>query len=521
MKHIKLIALVGFLAMSAWSCTKDFEEINTDPNAIPEDGMDYNLLFSSAQVYHAGTDYNVWRNGLIYCATMIQHLASTQNYWNGDKYTFDASYNAAHWDRDFPNAVRDITMAMSKFQDNPEQQNAYHIARIMRVSIFQKMTDLYGDIPYSEAGLGYLDGQGYPAYDTQESIYQDMYKELKEASEALEANTTNTLTTADLIYGGDVAKWKKYAASFMVRLGLRLSKVDPETGKEWVQEALAAGVFANNEDNAMMQHQLNITDAANAYGKVLVYQDPNASRLSETFVNQLKNTNDPRLMYMATVAAAPQHAYGNANFDLGDTTASKQLGMPNGYDELGAETDISRAANWPGNINNYSIVNRYTYARLDAPTFLLTHAETQLLLAEAAHYGWISGEASTYYNEGVTAAIMQMNQLGASPALIEEQAQAYIAEHPFRADSALEMINTQYWIATFMDEYEAWTNYRRSGFPMLEEVNYFNNVTNGTIPRRFTYPTSEASINTESYNEAVARYENGDRMTSRMWWDVE
>src|SRR5690606_13641889 len=197
------------------------------------------------------------------------------------------------------------------------------------------------------------------------------------------------------------------------------------------------------------------------------------------------------------------------------------LGMPNGYDELSAETDISKAPNWPGNLNNYSIVNRYTYARLDAPSFLLTHAETQLLLAEAANRGWIGGDAKAYYDEGVKAAILQMNQLGASPAVTESQATAYLTANPSDANQALEQINTQYWIATFMDEYEAWTNYRRSGYPILKEVNYFNNVTNGKVPRRFTYPTSEASINTANYNEAVSRYRNGDRMTSRMWWDVE
>jgi len=521
MRYSKFILTLALAATTFWSCTKDFVAINTDPNAIPENGMDYNLLFSSAQVYHAGTDYNVWRNGLIYCATMVQHLASTQSYWNGDKYTYDAAYNAAHWDRDYPNAVKDITMVLSKFKDDPAKANAYHIARIMRVAIFQKMTDLYGDIPYSEAGLGYLDGVGYPKYDTQEAIYHDLYKELDEAASALDANAANTLSTADLIYGGNVDKWKKFAYSFMVRLGLRLSKVDPQTGSQWVNRALEGGVFTGNDDNAMMQHQLNTTDAANAYGKVLVYQDANASRVSEAFINQLKGTHDPRLIYIATVAEAPQLAYGNANYDLGDTTAAKQLGMPNGYDELGAETDISKAPNWPGNLNNYSIVNRYTYARLDAPSFLLTHAETQLLLAEAANRGWIGGDAKAYYDEGVKAAILQMNQLGASPAVTESQATAYLTANPFDANQALEQINTQYWIATFMDEYEAWTNYRRSGYPILKEVNYFNNVTNGKVPRRFTYPTSEASINTANYNEAVSRYRNGDRMTSRMWWDVE
>lgn len=524
MKSYKIYFSIAALSVVLSSgCRTDLESINNDPNAISESTMDFKYLFTAAEMYTAGTDYEGWRNSMIYCSTMMQHLASTEGYWNGDKYTFSAGYNSAYWDREFPNGIRDIIEVVTHYKDNAKYVNAYNIARIMKVIAFQRMTDLYGDIPYSEAGKGYISSILYPKYDKQQDIYNDMFKELNEAAKALDPSATNTLKSADLIYAGDVTLWKKYAYSEMLRLAMRLSKVDPATAQTWVKTAVEGGLISSNAENAMIAHNTTINSACNSNARILVWDDPNAQRLSKTFVDYLKGTNDPRLTFIATVAANPKEQWSTANYDYGDTTWSKQIGMPNGYDELGAATDISKAPNWPGNKNKYSIVNRYTYARMDAPTFMHTYAENQLLLAEAAFRGWITGDAKAYYNEGVKAAMEQIAQTcvqglqGISTSRID----AYLAANPYNTATALEQINTQYWIATFMDEYEAWSNWRRSGYPQLKPVVYFGNVTNGTIPRRFTYPTSEATANPANYKDAVSRYPSGDVMSSRVWWDVQ
>jgi hypothetical protein len=169
-------------------------------------------------------------------------------------------------------------------------------------------------------------------------------------------------------------------------------------------------------------------------------------------------------------------------------------------------------------LNKYSIVNRYTFARTTVPTFFLTYGETELLLAEAAQRGWVSGSAASYYHDGVQAAMQQLSlQAGAGPA--DGPINTYLAAHPLAAGTELEQINTQYWVATFSDEYEAWANWRRSGFPALTPTNYPGNSTNGTIPRRYTYPTGEAGTNPTNYSAAVAGLKDGDKMTSRVWWD--
>lgn len=501
------------------SCNKGLESINIDPNHINGEKMEFNYLFTAAEVYTSGTDWDAWRNSLIYTSTMIQHLASTQSYWNGDKYTYNDGYNSAFWDRNYPNAVTNIVEVINAFKDDPENSNAYHIARILKAFIYHRMTDLYGDVPYSEAGLGYISKINYPKYDRQEDIYADLLKELKESAEGLDANKANTLGGADLIYAGNALSWRKFAYSLMLRLGMRMSKVDPARAQQWVETAVQGGLFAGNSENAIIKHDAVTNDAAEGNGKVLSFQDPNATRLSKTFVDYLKSKNDPRLIYLSTVATNPSIAWGSLGFDYGDTTYAKQLGMPNGYDELGGATDISKASNWPGDMNKYSIVNRYTFARVNAPTFLLTYSANQFLLAEAALRGWTTGNAADYYNAAIRAAMQQLNQAGANPGVSDSQINAYLAAHPFDATNALKQINTEYWVATFMDEYEAWANWRRTGYPELTPVRYFGNVTGGTIPRRFTYPVSEGTINGTNYMDAVSRMSDGDKMTSRVWWD--
>jgi len=514
----------AILSMSLWAltgaCKKDFIEINTDPGVITGDQINYNYLFTSAQLLTSGnTDgyaYEDWRNNLIYSGCMIQHLSSTISYWVGDKYLFDAGYNSAYWDKNYPNSIADIVEVLHDVKTDTTQYNFYQICRIFKAFMFQRMTDMYGDCPYSQAGLGYIAGTILPQYDLQKDIYADLLNELKDAAEKLDPSRPNTVGSADLLYKGDASSWKKFAYSEMVRVAMHLTKVSPDTAQKWVQIAVNGGVMGSNTDNAILHHE-NITGTpdVNGSGLVLLGNDPGAYRLSQTFVSFLRNNDDPRLPFLATVCADPMQPA-----DKGDTSSARQLGMPNGYDppNSGGAHDLAGASNWTGSQNDYSVVNRYTYSRLDAPTFFLTKGETELLLAEAAWRGWITDDPAIHYQAGVRAAMLQMgSQAGAGPS--DVQTDAWLANHPYDPAKALQQVNEQYWVAGFMDENECFANWRRSGYPLLTPVSYPGNVTGGTIPRRFTYPQSEASTNTAHYNAAVSRLANGDRMTSRVWWD--
>lgn len=521
-RTLNIVVLILSISMLMSACRKDFIEINTDPGQITGDQINFNYLFTNAQLLTSGNSdgygYEDWRNNLIYSGCMMQHLSSTITYWDGDKYLYDAGYNSAYWDKNYPSAIAYIVEVINHVKKDTGQFNTYQICRIFKAFMFQRMTDMYGDCPYFQAGLGYLSGITTPAYDQQKDIYADVLNELKQAAEQLDPSRTNAIGAADLLYKGDPLAWKKFAYSEMLRLGMRLSKVDPDLAQQWVQTAVTGGVMTNLQDNAILHHEnITGTPAVNGSGLVLLGNDPAAYRLSETFVNFLKNANDPRLPYLATVCADPL-----IPADKGDTSFARQLGQPNGYDAPNTDTasphDLTKAPNWTGNQNDYSVVNRYTFSRLEAPSFFLTYGETELLLAEAAWRGWITGNPADHYTKGVRAAMQQLGaQAGAGPTT--SRIEDWLSQHPFDPAKALEQINTQYWVAGFMDENECFANWRRSGYPALTPVNYPGNVTGGAIPRRFTYPQSEAATNTAHYNAAVARMPNGDRMTSRVWWD--
>ncbi len=512
------IACLIFPALLA-GCRKGFVSLNTNPDLTTASQINFNYLFSNAELQTSGnTDgngYEDWRNNLIYSGCMVQHLSSTLSYWDGDKYLYNPTYNSAYWDENYPNSIANIEEVIAHTQNDTAAYNLYQIARIFRAFMFQRMTDMYGDCPYAQAGQAVTSGTFYPRYDRQQDIYPGLLQELSDAAGKLDGTKPNTAGSADLLYGGNIAAWKKFAFSEMVRLAMRMCKVAPDSAHVWVNRAVQGGVMSSYTDNAIIRHQaVTGTPVVNGPGLIFVSNDPNGYRLSETFVNCLRNTADPRLGFLGTVCSDPTNPG-----DMGDTAKSLQLGQPNGYDPAysGTTYDLVNAANWRGNANSYSVVNRYTFARLDAPTFFLTAGETQLLLAEAAERNWINGDPAAYFNAGVTAAMQQLaQQAGAGPST--DAITAWLAANPY--NGTLEQINTQYWIAGFMDENECFANWRRSGYPILAAVSYPGNVTNNTIPRRFTYPQTEASTNTANYNAAVSRLPGGDKMTSRMWWDT-
>jgi hypothetical protein len=516
----RLLPIVLFEVFILSSCDKHLEEINIDPTKISAQNIQYNYLFTAAELFTAGNSngysQGIWEGSVCYSSTMMQHLSSTSGFeWYGDKYIYNAEFNGAFWKSQYSSAIKTIIDVIENIKDDAGKRNLYNFSRILKAFLFQRITDVYGDIPYSEAGLGFISGAINPRYDLQESIYTDLLLELEDAAQNLDSNAENTVGNADLFYGGDVGKWKKFAFSEMLRLAMRMSKVDEENAKIWMNKAVAGGVMESNEDNATCPHDAKGTSpASNPVGLILATRNPSDYRLSETLINFLKDNDDPRLPYLATVVNNPAD-----NTELGDTNPAVQLGQPNGYDNIGSSEDITNAPNWPGDQNKYSVVNRTTFARENAPTFILTYAETALLLAEAAQRGWLAGTASEYYNKAVRAAIMQLNDAGGS--IDEEEADEYLNAHPYVPERGLEMINTQYWVATFADWNETWCNWRRSGYPHLTEIDYHGTPTIGSIPRRFTYPSEEASINSQSYQEAVARIDGGDKMTSRVWWDVD
>lgn len=520
MKNLLYIGLTVLLLVFS-GCTSDFEELNTDKNKVTEANYIPSYNLSRAQLEYTGNSdfsYDAWRVNIIYASMMMQQLANT-GWYAGDKYTQNDAFANACFDVGYNDQVKYIVDLLEITKDNPAYANLYQIARINRVLIFHRLTDLYGDIPYSEAGLAYHEGIYTPVYDTQEFIYTDMLKELEEAAAALDA--AGDLPGAnDLIYGAasdPITMWKKFAYSLMLRLGMRLTKVNNSLAKTWVEKAVAGGVFTSNEDNAYILHdasggRLTVNRNSNILGGEWNATNTGEVFLSKTFVDFLSDTSDPRLSLFSRV------------MNTGDTNPANQIGLPNGLDEAGGAYDVTTDPDYPGktgNILNYSTIRDDIFLQLDGPTFIITYAQVELLLAEAAIQGFsVGGTPESHYNAGVTAAMQFLTQYNASAVVTDVQVADYLAANPYDPAAGEQMIGEQYWIASFLDWYEVWSNWRRTGYPELIPVNYPGNATGGVIPRRMLYPAHEASNNANNYADAISR-QGINTFLTKVWWDAE
>jgi hypothetical protein len=522
------LILLSLLLIFVTGCDDKFDEINTDPTRSSESTWNPNFFLPNAQNQVINHGYR----SMLYQSTMMQVLASTYNYFgNGDKYINTA--NSATYQADLFNntySVGTILAEMIRLSEGREQfSNLQQVGRILQVLNMQKGTDTYGDLPYSEAFKA-KEGISFPKYDTQQSIYTAMLQELEDAVKKLDANKPKI--TGDLYYGGDVDKWKKFGNSLMLRVAMRLTKVDPATAKAWAEKAVAAGVFTSIADNAKFMGDPN--SARSSYWGVLqVADDFRELRWSKTFIDVLKATNDPRLGAISEVPA--DGAANNANQNLqGNNSPAVQMGLPNGFDLTGGPFDIRSYSGYPGPTgsgNDIAPLGRFSrprisvYLKQNGTLMVLTYAETELMLAEAKARGWnVPGTAAEHYRNGVVAAMASMAQLDASATISNADAMAYVNANPLDESSlekSLELINKQYWLATgtMFNFLETWYNWKRSGYPVLTPVNFPGNVTNGRIPRRMPYLQTEMVNNKTNLAEAVSRLQGGDDLTSRVWWD--
>ena len=511
-KH-KYIFILGIVACGGFlsSCDKDFKEINTNPNAVSVPTPGY--IFSKA-IYDAA-NYNGNRGHLLLGA--MQYTTSYN-----DVEGFGSKYVAARVDLAmsvftlaYPNQINEIGEVIKAVKDDLTKINLYAIARIWKAYCFHRLTDLYGDIPYSQAGQGYNQSIFQPPYDAQKDIYADILKELDEAATSLNASNTNNFGASDLIYNGNVTQWKKFAYSLMLRLGMRMSKVDAAKAQQWVTKAIAGGVITAYADIAKISYVgsgQNINKNALAWNLLndnYIWADgvsnTEGGKYQQVFIDSLKANNDPRLGALSVV-----YVSGVANAD-----ESIQKGMPSNINGVK-----------PSNFVTYSEPKQTTVLRVAAPLLLFTTAETNFLLAEAALRGWYSAEtASSLYDKAIRAAMQQWDLISGSAGTIDPaRINSYVAAHALNTagsfEKQLEQIYTQFWFGIFPDAQEVFSNYRRTGYPALVPNNYPGNATGGKIFRRLLYPTTEQTLNKAAYDAAIAR-QGADNLLTRMWWDKQ
>jgi hypothetical protein len=509
-KIVNYITLVVLL-LGAASCDKGLERLNK--NKVQPVTVDPAFLLNSAII-----NLSYPTKSLIFDVGIVQQMISPNGgVLAGANFNQDSrdATTAALWSAYYQNVIRSTHDVLVTVQGNAARANLYQMARIIQTFCFMILTDEYGEIPYSEAGKGRGDFVYLPKYDPQQDIYPKLIQELTEASAAL--STGSPIETSDVLYTGDIAKWKKFANSLLLRAGMRLSKVDPAKAATVVAAAVTAGVITANADNAYIRHDNNFTQPI---GGTLNGSEAANFYLAKPFVDQLKSTSDPRLQAIAIRYIGATSGNGQT-VGAGDTTRAKQIGMPMGKDN--GTVVAAATADGLASFYDYSQADRRRVNKAAAPIFFVTAAQTNLLLAEARFKGWITtGTAAQYFSDGISRHMDQMATYDAGSAISAVNRDAYIAANPLGAGTELQQINTQYWIASFLNGPEAFANFRRSGFPTLTPNPYGQptnpDVPNGTFIRRITYPTSELSVNTTNVNASIAR-QGADKLSTRVWWD--
>ncbi len=494
-KYKSLLFLSVLFIISA--CTKDFGEINTNPNATEPDKIDAKLQLSYVLNRASSERFDQWRGNLIYCSQWAQQLSGD---WDPDRYnTTNEDWLSAWWDASYLRVGKDVEDLIVTAE---EGSNIQSMAIIFKVYFFQKLTDMYGDIPYSEANQGAVFTQ--PKFDKQEDIYNSFINDLKTAISNLDVSK-DEVGSADILYGGDVEQWKKFGNSILLRIAMRISNVNPELAQEVGALALTNGVMTSNDDIALVYYSGSNTDGINANGVGEVFQDFGVSghrfRYSDELVNFIINNDDPRednLMDTYNSDGTVDNTVGSGN----------HLGRPNGI---------------PTGTNDFVFAQprRDVMVTYDAPAIYFSFAEVEFLRAEAILLDWISGDVEEAYQSGVYAACQQLSLYPNAEPIDEDDIEDYLEENDIEFDvsRAKEQINTQKWVALLFDGFEAYANYRRSGFPNLTP-GFTDGESNGEIPRRLRYPRGEAVRNAANYDEAVSRLSDGDVIISRMWWDV-
>ncbi|HET7898059.1 MAG TPA: SusD/RagB family nutrient-binding outer membrane lipoprotein [Flavisolibacter sp.] len=517
--------LLGFTLVFS-GCKKDFGDLNTDKTKISSiDNASLDYVFSAAEYRGVfGPNYAPSGSGnfqlfeALFADLQAQYFATTAQNFASDRNVMVGNWLNGAWNHFYGNAVAQLSVVLEQTKAGAPLANPVKnaMANVWKVYMFMPVTDYWGAVPYSQAG----NGKTEVLYDSQEDIYKDFFKSLKEASAALSAytGTEKIFSKGDLIYGGDVSKWLKLCNTLRLRAAMRISKKDPATARAEAEAAIAApgGLILSNADNAWMK-----TTATTPH-MLAAISDWGEFRMSAAMESVLKGYNDPRLPKFFNPAVS-----GGAYKGIRNGLSQIQLGA--------AQNGI----NVNSNLNSSIGIG----ARGTAPWPVFMSAETWFLLAEGLMNGWNMGTAATTaklaYETGID---RSMDQWGVKDALViaayktgatTPQALGDIYNTPamsnipvaFGATEAAqrEQIGTQKWLALYPYSPEAWAEFRRTGFPKLyprmNSENTDSPATDAASVKRTTYPPIEASANPKGLASGISKLGGPDKTSTKVWWN--
>lgn len=563
MKKKLYIMLLSALTLGGTftSCSDNhMESVNTDDTKSPTINPNAQLTTALLQTYG---DFGLMDTYRSYITGFTQYFAGG---WNVSFYAGavnpDNDQMRLIWDQYYSVGIKNLVDAIHNSKDMPNTNAALRIHRVYLMSI---LTDTYGDIPCSEAGLGFIEGISNPKYDKQEDIYNWFFAELKECVSQL--GTGSDRISGDVTsLNGDTDLWKKYANSLILRFAMRISDVNPALAQQEFEGVLASesGYIGNSNENAYVKYldapftlydgSRDLDFRANALSEILYGQDPTSPTfVCSTLYNMLKDNNDPRLLKICRnyINTTRSETKPEGCFDVTDDMVAWENAGGTGvqandpgaawWDQWPTVPATSEIPTLQQLVNNYpdkgydqsNYPARMTrpflalaFEQPNCPGILITSAEVEFLLAEAATKGWaVQGDAESHYEAGIRAAMQLLNDCYDIVGKISEtDINDYIAANPL-GDNPKEQINKEAYILHLTNPAEAWANLRRSDYPVLQDRAKFGNFTYTCVdgfktPVRLKYPNLEAKYNSVNYKEAIERLGGTDDWHKRMWWDV-
>ncbi len=473
MKKIKILitaVLLGLIFFTA--CDSGFEDVNSNPNdalTIPSELLIVDIARNAGNIMYSSFV------GMDMGSCWAQQMAKV-NYEEEARFQVRNSViEGTVWQGLYEDVIAD-----AKSMENLaiEEGNDYTrgAAIVLQAYGYSVLTDVFGMIPFTEA----IDASNFqPAYDAQDVVYAGILNMLDTANLLLSTGTGDIPAAADVVYGGSAEGWLKFANSLKFRCLMRISGVQNVAAD--LQDIVSnREIFESNADNANLVY-LDANPNANPIYETVIFRTRLEYKVNQVLVEKMETLNDPRL---------PIYAAENSEGEI--------RGKPSG---------INGVPNDDWNYDNVSGIGEF-YLNPNLPGTFMSYSELNFLMAEAVVKGYISGNAETYYNEGIRAAF-EFND-------IEESYASYILESgvAYTSVNALQQIAEQNWIAMFDQGIESWTEWRRTGYPVLTLP---IDAVVDAIPSRYNYPPIETSVNAANYDAAVAA-QGPDLLTTDIWW---
>jgi hypothetical protein len=486
MKNIKLFTLTALAAtcLAASSCTKDFEELNTNPNASAA-ATPGSLIGPALHDVVTRNNNRALRLNNELMQVHVTILDSDEIH----RYVVRPGESDYMWNNWYQQRTNFVDIYKNAIVT--QQKSYMAIGLILDVWVSSLITDTFGDVPYKEANRG-REGVLQPKFDKQEQIYRDMFAKLEEANALLaslsvaEQNLPEDEKPLDPIYNGNLTQWRKFGNSLYLRLLLRASgraEIDANSKIKEIVESNPAfyPIFTGNDDSAILRYN-GKQPYFSAFYNMRDYDFNGAHGLSEFFVNNLASWSDPRLARWAT------------------PIGTNYVGIPSGY--------------MPGNIPDRQ--SSYHLSLKTEPLLgnIMNYAEVQFILAEAALRGFTGTSPQTAYEKGINGAIAMWG-LEVPANYLSNNAVAWNDGESF--DAKLEKIMLQKYYTLFFTDFQQWFEFRRTGRPTLPKGPGLQN--GGEMPARFRFPVNLQSLNGTNYSSAVAAM-GGDDINTKVWWDI-